>query len=500
MDQSKPRIDQSDPPQRPGLAGTRLIHYGPFSDTTLEQTRTTEGAPVAVLVCHGMGQQVRYETISQIAQAIRTEAKAKRGNVRDVEVNLSKLADDSFLARAEVGWTDADAHDHNVHVYEAYWAPLTEGRVTYWDTVKFLLEAAWNGLRYSFPLGPHKNKFQRWLFGGPKEMQIGHATFPALLCVLAFLLVQVGIIGFVLLELAQQYKTVVAQPLPAVDLQHFWTGLRQLVHDWARWAGPLVPEHATLLHAPIFSRDWWWGFGKMLGWFALIAEALVVRYFLIEYVGDVAAYISPYKDSKFDELRHEIQKVGFDAGRTIYGFGPPNFAVPHYSKIVVVGHSLGSVLAYDTLNALINLDNVSPPLARRDVVDRTRALVTFGSPLDKTAFIFRMQPNNEQDWIREQLAASVQPLIVDYPLYRPLPPPPPAVPPPGFDWVNIWSHMDIISGELNYYDVQNDPTRPLNHPPCVQNMPDYKAWVPLYAHVQYWNNPLLREQLYRFVS
>jgi hypothetical protein len=155
----------------------------------------------------------------------------------------------------------------------------------------------------------------------------------------------------------------------------------------------------------------------------------------------------------------------------------------------VVGHSLGSVLAYDTLNALINLDNCSAPNVRRHVVARTRALITFGSPLDKTAFIFRMQARNDQEWIREQLAASVQPLIVDYVKYRP----------DSFDWINIWSRMDIVSGELNYYDVHDDPAKIPNEKPCVQNMPDPKADIPLYAHLQYWNNELLRQQLYKFV-
>lgn len=34
----------------------------------------TAEAPVAVLVCHGREQQVRFETISSVAEAIRTEA------------------------------------------------------------------------------------------------------------------------------------------------------------------------------------------------------------------------------------------------------------------------------------------------------------------------------------------------------------------------------------------------------------------------------------------
>jgi hypothetical protein len=461
---------------RPGVAGTPLIHYG----ATWNLSASVPGGEqdnVAVLVCHGMGQQVRYETISAIAQAIRTEAAAQGGSVSSVEVHLS-AENEAFLARAELSWKDKDEQQHCVHVYEAYWAPLTEGKVTYWDTIKFLLLAAWNGLRYSKPLV--RSTFLRWMFGAPKAMYIGRASWFGLVCVLLFLLAQAGIIGYVSLELAAQYKNVLSQPLPtAADAGLF--------HAWLKWLAPLLPGHETLLHEGHIDHAWWVALAHLVIWVFLIAEAFAARYFIVEFVGDVAAYISPYKDSKFDELRTKIQKVGMGVGKVIYGFGKPLATVPKYKKIIMVGHSLGSVLAYDTLNALINLDNVSDPGERRGVVERTHALITFGSPLDKTAFIFRMAADNEQDWIREQLAASVQPLIVSYPLYRHA----------SFHWINIWSRMDIISGSLDYYD---DPVVPAADPKHVQNMIDPQARRPLLAHVQYWDNDLLRKQLYRYVS
>ena len=468
------------------LTGTRLIHYGPAWDAELEETRATPEGPVAVLVCHGMGQQVRYETISSVAEAILTEAGEQGATVSPVEVHLCD-ENSSFLARAEIKWTDAAKQEHNVHVYEAYWAPLTEGRVSYWDTIKFLLSAAANGLWYSRPFSPRR--FERWMFGGPKPLVIKRATFPALLAAAAVVLAQAAIIGFAFFELATQYKAVLAQPMPGLHFHSLLSivGWCDILRRCLGWLGPFFPGHGILLHTSPWARAWWAALAKLAIWIAAIAEAFVARYFIVEYVGDVAAYVSPYKDSKFDELRQKIQAVGLSVGKVIYGFGARTANVPDYRKVVMVGHSLGSVLAYDTLDALINQDNVSEPAARRNVVARTRALVTFGSPLDKTAFIFRMQARSDQDWIREQLAASVQPLIVSYALYRP----------PSFEWVNIWSPMDIISGELTYYD---DPGLPPNRPPCVQNMRDPQANIPLYAHVQYWGNEALRKQLYGFIS
>jgi hypothetical protein len=452
-------MSQSNPDRIP-FTETRTIHYGAIWDPRLEKARESGHGPIAVLVCHGMGQQVRYETISAVAEAIRVEARNRQAIVELVHVHLCE-ANDDFLARAEVKW-EKGGEEHEVHVYEAYWAPLTEGKVTYWDTIKFLVRAALSGLKHSRPFWP--GSFQRWMFGEPKVMTISPVAWIGLLIVLLVLLAQVGIIAYVSLVLAQQWKFAISQPLPAG------------IMEWIKWLAPFLPG----IKSPLS----WHALRHLLIWLALVAEALFVRYFIVQFVGDVAAYISPYKDSKFDELRHQIRKIGLNVGKVIYGFDAKAATVPRYEQVVVVGHSLGSVLAYDTLNSLINLDAVCAK--SRDVMKRTRALITFGSPLDKTAFIFHLQAKRNEDWIREQLAAAMRPLIVDY-SYRPA----------TFKWVNIWSAMDIISGSLDYYDDPNIPSTATMH---VENLYDWAAWIPLAAHVQYWGNAKLREQLYRCVS
>jgi predicted alpha/beta hydrolase family esterase len=450
----------------PSLTGTNLIHYGDIWDERLQKAQESGRGPVAVLVCHGMGQQVRYETISSVAQAILVEAQKQRATIEPVQVHLCE-ANDDLMARAEVKWKKG-GEEHEVHVYEAYWAPLTEGKVTYWDTIKFLVRAALSGLKHSRPFW--RGSFRRWMFGGPKRMTIGPVTWIGLLVVLLCLLAQVGIVAYVSLSLAQQWKVAISQPLP--------TG----VVSWIAWLAPFFPGIKT-------SSSWQSAATHFLVWFGLVAEAVFMRYFLIEFVGDVAAYVSPYKDSKFDEVHHQIRKIGLNVGKVIYGFSEKDATVPEYEHVVVVGHSLGSVLAYDSLNALINLDGVCST-GPRNVAKRTRALITFGSPLDKTAFMFRNQAKRSEDWIREQLAAAMQPLIVSYD-YRPT----------TFKWVNIWSPMDIISGSLDYYDdPEPDPDDAPKPEQQVENLCDWAAWIPFAAHVQYWGNTMLREQLYRYVS
>src|SRR5262249_10944791 len=154
-----------------------------------------------------------------------------------------------------------------------------------------------------------------------------------------------------------------------------------------------------------------------------------IRYVLVEYVGDVAIYVSSYKVSRFEEVRTQIQEIAFSVLRQVYSsrVGGEDGA-DAYSEVVLVGHSLGSVIAYDALNAAICWDSVEKS-GRMNVVRRTRRLITFGSPLDKTAFLFRTQVSGPR-FLRESLAAQKQPLILDYLRFRPS---------ETFRWINIYS-------------------------------------------------------------
>ena len=77
---------------------------------------------------------------------------------------------------------------------------------------------------------------------------------------------------------------------------------------------------------------------------------------MVQYVGDVAIYVTSNKLDRFDEVRSKIKETArtvASAVFTAYDSAGPKFL---YDKIAVVGHSLGSVIAYDTRQ---------PPDARR---------------------------------------------------------------------------------------------------------------------------------------
>jgi hypothetical protein len=235
------------------------------------------------------------------------------------------------------------------------------------------------------------------------------------------------------------------------------------------------------------SRPWVVG----LVWTLLAGASWFVRGKLVQYVGDVAVYVTPQSLDRFAELRTKIKDVVSSVVCAVYRHGADGSA-PAYDRIAVVGHSLGSVAAYDALNAAINADQLDAAGGWR-VVPRTCLLLTFGSPLDKTAFIFQAQGHSTGE-TREALAAAVQPLIQDY-AYR------------SFPWVNVWSPADIVSGELEYYDDTREKLLgeseeawkarlELREAHKVKNLADPGAVTPLAAHTQYWDNPMVFQQLH----
>jgi hypothetical protein len=223
-------------------------------------------------------------------------------------------------------------------------------------------------------------------------------------------------------------------------------------------------------------------------WPFLILFSAKVREILVQYVGDVAIYVRPNKLDRFDVVRSEIKEAARSVVSALFTAYAPTSqpgAVPEfqYDKIALVGHSLGSVIAYDTLNRLMLDDWLCKGALK--VAERTATMVTFGSPLNKTAFLFTIQGKDSLR-IRERLACTVQPLIMSYPKFR-----------WKLQWINIYSRNDIVSGCLKFYDLPGYQDKPAAGDPTpdptikrvkVKNIKDRDAAVPLVAHVAYWKN------------
>jgi hypothetical protein len=253
--------------------------------------------------------------------------------------------------------------------------------------------------------------------------------------------------------------------------------------NWG-WADRVVPD-GRWCHFVTY-----WPLTVLLLWAIELGIARTIRKYLIQFVGDVAAYIAAHSASKFWETRQQIWKAAMKVARAVYRARIADNSGFLYEKIVVLGHSLGSVIGYDLLNGLLLEEQVADP---HRVAERRRMFFTFGSPLDKTAFLFRTLKDMRSE-VREVGAAAVQPMITDY-QNRPR------------EWVNLWSPFDIISGRLDYYDppnVENAKHKAhyegaVRNERAVYNYTDPDAHTPLAAHVQYWEGKLLAQHLYRAI-
>lgn len=493
----------------------------------------------ALFIAHGMGQQVPFETIDLAARGAMRGARI-HGDVASVgdEVRTRTVRiGEQTLQRAEFdvrikGREGAPEEPVEVHIYEGYWAAYTEGVVKLRDVVGFLFRGAWNGARNSF------REVKRYMFAMEAPLRRSEltafyfflaglvisslylinaliafvaatrvfttsqkTTWPdndllSLLTLIAALLIIV-IVSYGVLLGAQIFLRArarkrgrsekLARSLASFLWFAFWLAALSLVLaalafavvmivsrlDWVEGKGSSIIS--GLVGSLPLIEQWRWvstSGGWIAVWGLLVALSGAIRQMLIQFPGDVAAYISSHKLDRFNELRDKIKTTVFTTLDAVYA--ARESGRPYYDKVALIGHSLGSVVTYDALNNVINNDELDGNT--RDVLGRTAVLVTFGSPLDKTAYIFGVQGKSTTS-IRERLATSKQPLIQDYAKYR------------RFPWYNIHSRRDIVAGSLDYYDCADADD--FHAAKAVQNIEDPAAYTPLAAHVEYWEGDLV---------
>jgi hypothetical protein len=600
-------------------------------------SRSQSLRPRAVFVAHGMGQQVRFQTLDDVARGL-----CKRLESHDVKVE-SRTATVVRVGCETVRRLELDLKKNNqplppVHLYEAYWAPLTEGAAGLWQVVRFLLRGGFNGLRSDARLN-------RFMFGKARQFHIKRWILALLgvviATVIAMLVIGMTIAGVaiarftfegkgwiteelvsaltVLFELLlgtvagtagvavmlialarvlmprdvpadvpfrkQSWRYRVAWTINALTIipgaaiiAALWISAfiaipvifmlnerppfggrvcvwcsgfgADVFTGWGRWLAAMFAGACRfvdwLLGCSLPERLAWWvligigivivvyalqallsrdpepesrgrggrvaglglallvlagilaicGHGHALAlitWLLLFGAVMFVRAFLIQFIGDVAIYVSPHLVDRFFDLRERIKTVVWRSARAVYACLDED-GNRLYQDVIVVGHSLGSVIVYDVLNRLINEDDLAAgttvpccdevPVENLDVSNRTRLLLTFGSPLDKTAFIFACHdPQGGTE--RDALAAAVQPLITRE---------------RDFAWVNIWTPFDILGGPLQFYDTPDRKDEPQPNEKRVINRVDPQAITPLAAHTEFWKNPLIYEEIYKALS
>jgi hypothetical protein len=238
---------------------------------------------------------------------------------------------------------------------------------------------------------------------------------------------------------------------------------------WLLWDTPAVTQ-VRLAVGP-----------QVLTVIGLVAVSVMIKRVLIDYVADIALYTTADENSAFYKTRLEILTESTDKLRWL-------LQQPDYEDVSLAGHSLGSVITYDTIGWLRmerQTDGASaaagrPPSITEAQLSKLTAFMTFGSPLNKVAYFFRttLGPHetvrahilNELHGFRRLSAEHDDPDVKDLRPFRP---------PDAARWLNISAALDPVSAPLILFRGVTEVRRPY--------------WVPGYCHTSYWHD----EEVYR---
>lgn len=204
-----------------------------------------------------------------------------------------------------------------------------------------------------------------------------------------------------------------------------------------------------------------------------------LRPMIVGYIGDVAIYTTTDTKSRFFELRRKILKESQALVESL-------LSDDSYDRVIIAGHSLGSVIAYDTLNRLNLAANL--PDARHPALEKVGGLITFGSPLDKIAFFFR-EHAKKGEYVRRQIIQQLHSFKARQLSFEPnsiemgckIKPKLDGIP-----WVNYFDMNDPVSGHLDFYIMGDNDN--------VELRMDEKWGV---AHTTYWGHQRMYGDIFK---
>ncbi len=492
-------------------------------------------ARTAILVVHGIGEQNPYETLDQFGRNLMRYLSFE-GGIDDLQIEADRYDhNDSTEARIRLS-TQNFGPDPNtkglIDIYEYYWAPQTEDKISYRETLSWLIRTTLTPIRlFNENMREMTNGESRHASDQPDESD-EQLTKGAIFMreIRRIVLIYVPLL-FVLGGLLYLVPQTIKLPATVKGIFESWTkthmvakgimtfcfvcalalNLVVIKQAWEAWLRRKRQQPVMVV------RNWIWqtfllgmlflatGFGVGYLWSVSIPDyfspllnlnvllfvvaagfARLVQFFFASFIGDVAVYTNANAKAKNFLVRKAILAGSTNAVIRLLQEKNVAQANDPYDQIIVAGHSLGSVIAYDTLNQLLNkrysredqIVGYVPPKTKvtQDELDKILGLVTFGCPLDKVHYFFRENVPAHQA-IRAQLLQFLQsfrktPSNYDYGLYRLQ-----RYNASGLSsvlWLNAWSKQDPVSGALHFY---TGLTR--RH---------FKYKIPIYAHLSYWED------------
>jgi len=471
---------------------------------------------IAILVIHGIGEQNPYETLDSFARGIFRFLKHTCQSVNLSSLRTSLKDWTQVGMQITVNHAEDPKRQGHVDIFEYYWAPETEDKLSWKDTLKWLVLTDLRPLRYfadnllmemkegsfrsamlrSFelyareiarvlilyvPLAASLLWLLGWLASAPgiwsalKSITVALGSYPGWpKVVLSCYALSILMLWFTLQSLTSYLR----RGRFSIErlAEGVWFGLAFLSATMFLLAGFFLSFRYGVslqpLWAKIFAKSVLYPFCA-----ALIAAAW--SYILTAYVADVAVYVSSDAKSKNYAARTAILKASCEALKRI-------LVDKRYDRVILAGHSLGSVIAYDTINELLVQVNSNPgpaddqpsPRLESKQLKKLTGLVTFGSPLDKIYYFFREHVKADQA-IRAQILSMLYSFrkVTSQRDYGPFK--------FGYKfdqldqlvWLNAYAHMDFVSAKLKFYDLKGE-----------DNQRSFRYWLPGLAHLSYWGD------------
>jgi hypothetical protein len=204
---------------------------------------------------------------------------------------------------------------------------------------------------------------------------------------------------------------------------------------------------------PILCNIWWlkW-LGPLLSYLPNIGPVMKVlnpfiSKWMRSFMQDLVIYTSSDVRSQNYAIRQQILKGAVEEIKLLFD--------TRDCQIILAGHSLGSVIAYDALNRVVLDMNAAGGLSP-ELSSRIGGLVTFGSPLDKIYFFFQ-EPTDKKQFVQRQV-------LSHFHGYKRLPPKSedPTITNPiepflnKSIWLNFYHPNDLVSGNLDAYEVDEN--------------------------------------------
>lgn len=464
-------------------------------ETTTEQAaaeRTVAGgAPpprkrrVSVVYFHGMGEQRRFEEVSQLIDSLdKYSGNERRLRQRDTgglakirpRIEESRLGDD----RADVSYISAKffppngERGANCKFYEVYWAPLMAPSPSmvsvliwlfstllrpiqtmrcvwrerqrlrraslfqlreqpdarhpisdgdFYDLVSAYDRFAGSTATRSFPRGRFREfqAFLRQRFGGD-EPKLQRLLTASKRWKRTYLTTEIKNLFFLLTIALALLSTAFLSLALVVQLLDLVEGVGFV--DWLKTQG--LDEMAESI-TPSFANA-----APLL---IALLTLLGLSRFVTHYLGDVMHWTTYSETEEQYDKRARVLRLGLDTLHHVLND-------PDCDEVIVVAHSLGTTVAHDVLltatryNMARNREN---PIASPILLEKIKCFVTIASPIDKVHYLFESARSRSRRYLRviDELRGDLG--TAPFAKNRK----------PHVHWINFWDVGDIISGPLH---------------------------------------------------